>query len=80
MVLKILTAIAFHIVRRGSGIFKLLFVVDDFIRVFTMTILFIILFTWLHLHQVIIFMGAMLGLAIDMHDFISDHEIAKFFD
>ena len=78
--LKVFARIGVHIFRRGRGIFKILFVIDDFIRVFTMTFLFIILLTWLNLPTFIIFLGSMLGLVIDMHDFISDHELAKFFD
>ena len=79
-ILKLIAKMAYHIVRRGHGIFKILFVIDDFIRVFTMTILFIILCNWLNLSVWIMLPAAFLGLAIDVHDFISDNELAKFFD
>ena len=79
MIAQIVSAIAQHLVRRGKGIFKILFFIDDFIRVFTMTILFIILCTWLNLPRFLLFLGGMLGLVIDIQDFIEDNEIAKFF-
>jgi hypothetical protein len=44
-----------------------------------MTILFIIGLTALKMPQFIIFIGAMLGLVIDIQDFIEDNELAKFF-
>jgi hypothetical protein len=80
MILKLLAAIAQFIFRRGTGLFKFLFVIDDFIRVFTMTFLFMILFTWLRAHYIVVTAFALLGLVIDLHDFISDNELAKFFD
>lgn len=61
--------------RRGSGLFKLLFVIDDFFRVFTMTILIPIFFTWLNLPQLLVTLGVILGLVIDIHDFISQYGI-----
>ena len=78
-ILQLIVAIVNHIVRRGQGIFKILFVIDDFIRVFTMTILIIIFFTWLRFPQFLVFLGAMLGLIIDIQDFLEDNELAKFF-
>ena len=80
MISQLIGAIASTIVRRGSGLFKILFVIDDFIRIFTMTILFIIGLTALKMPQFLIFIGAMLGLVIDIQDFIEDNELAKFFD
>jgi hypothetical protein len=80
MILKLIIAIVHFITRRGHGLFKALFVIDDFIRVFTMTILFIIMSSWLRFPTVIMFLLAMLGLVIDIQDFIEDNEFAKFFD
>ncbi len=80
MITEFIIAVLKFITRRGHGLFKLLFVIDDFIRVFTMTILFIILSSWLHLPTAIMFLLAMLGLVIDIQDFIEDNEFAKFFD
>jgi hypothetical protein len=80
MILELIKAIIVAITSRGTGLFKILFVIDDFIRVFTMTILFIILASWLHFPTIIMFLLAMLGLVIDIQDFIEDNEFAKFFD
>jgi hypothetical protein len=79
-ILQVIGAIASYLVRRGSGIFKILFFIDDFIRVFTMAILFIILLTWLKFPQFLIILGGLLGLVIDIQDFIEDNELAKFFN
>ena len=66
-----------HLFRRGSSIFKLLFIIDDFFRVFTMTILIPLLISWLKLGPVFIVLGTLLGLAIDIHDFIEEMGVAK---
>jgi hypothetical protein len=80
VILNLILTIGSYIIRRGSGIFKFLFMIDDFFRVFTMTILFTIFFTWLGLGRILITLGALLGLIIDVQDFIAENEIAKFFD
>ncbi len=79
-VLQFFLALIQHLIRRGKGIFKILFFIDDFIRVFTITILLIIFFTWLRFPHFIVVLGALLGLVIDIQDFIEDNELAKFFD
>ena len=56
--------------KRGKGIFKALFVIDDLFRIFTMTILFPILFSWLGLGNTGIILGVILGLIIDIQDFM----------
>lgn len=80
MIIELIKAIVTAITSRGTGIFKILFVIDDFLRVFTMTILFIIVSNWLKFPTVIMFLLAILGLVIDIQDFIEDNEFAKFFD
>ncbi len=66
-----------HIFRRGSGFFKLLFVIDDFFRVFTMTLLIPIFFRWLNFSNTLVTAGVILGLVIDIHDFISEYGVGK---
>ncbi|MFH2019905.1 MAG: hypothetical protein ABIJ34_00675 [archaeon] len=40
LLFKLLLAVYKHVIRRGKGIFKLLFVIDDLIRLVTMTLVF----------------------------------------
>ena len=63
--------------KRGRGIFKFLFVIDDFFRLFTMTILIPIFFTWLGFGKIIVNLGIILGIVIDVHDFMADAGFAK---
>lgn len=67
-----------HLMRRGKGIFRFLFWIDDFIRLLAMTLFFILLSKMLNLGSVLtaIFVG--LGAIIDVHDFLSDNSIGKF--
>ena len=65
---------------RGRGIFKFLFVIDDFFRLFTMTILIPIFFHWVGFGKFIINLGVILGIIIDVHDFMSDAGFAKLQD
>lgn len=71
---------AYHIIRRGRGIFKILFVIDDFIRLFAMTLLIPIFFTALGGGPFIRTLGVILGAIIDIQDFVADAGIAKFKD
>ena len=66
-----------QIFRRGRGIFKILFIIDDFFRYFTMTILIPIFFSWLGFGQFLMSLGAILGLVIDIHDYMSEAKIVK---
>jgi len=59
-----------HIFHRGKGIFKFLFVIDDFFRLFTMTILIPVLFKFFNFGDLLISLGAILGIIIDIHDFL----------
>ncbi len=74
---RILANVAAHLFRRGRGIFKFLFFIDDFIRLFTMTILTPMFFSWLGFQGYIITLATVLGIVIDLHDIISDYGIGK---
>ena len=76
-ILKIFFRMFKHLFRRGRGIFKFLFAIDDFFRIFTMTIIIPIFFNWLNFSVMFIVLGAVLGLIIDVHDFISQMGVAK---
>ena len=69
---KTITRMVTHVFRRGKGLFKILFAIDDFIRLFTMTILLPIFFTWLNLGPTGRVIGVILGMIIDVHDFITE--------
>lgn len=66
-----------HLIRRGKGVFKILFIIDDFFRLFTMTILFSVLFNWLNVNTYILVLAVILGVIIDVHDFLSDMKIVR---
>ncbi|MBN2367466.1 hypothetical protein JXC34_00480 [Candidatus Woesearchaeota archaeon] len=76
-ILSVIGNMAIHLVRRGKGIFKILFFVDDFFRLFTMTILIPIFFNWLGFGNFLVQLGLVLGIIIDVHDFISEFGIGK---
>ena len=78
MVFKILGKMIGHLFRRGHGIFKILFVVDDFFRLFTMTLLIPLFFNWIGFGDILITLGLFLGLVIDVHDFMSEAGMVKF--
>ncbi len=65
------------IFRRGTGIFKLLFAVDDFIRLFTMTLLFFLGLKLLGAGSTIVLLGVALGIVIDVHDIFDDLKSGK---
>jgi hypothetical protein len=69
-IFKVLFSMFKHIFRRGRGIFKFLFVIDDFFRLFTMTILIPVLFNFLNFGSLLVSLGAALGIIIDVHDFL----------
>ena len=58
------------IFRRGTGVFKLLFAVDDSIRLFTMTLLFWLGLSLLGAGRTVIMAGVILGMIIDAHDLV----------
>lgn len=77
IIIKIFQVIGKMIValfKRGRGLFKFLFVIDDFFRLFTMTFLFPIFFSWLKLGKIGVILGVILGLVIDIHDFMISPE------
>ena len=63
--------------RRGTGIFKLLFAVDDLVRLFAMTMLFFLCLKLLQASDAILLAGVALGLVIDIHDIIDDLKTGK---
>ena len=54
-----------HITRRGQGLFKLLFTIDDFFRLFAMTLLIPIFFSAIGLNDTFRVLGVILGLVIE---------------
>ncbi|MBT3464455.1 hypothetical protein HN789_06670 [archaeon] len=70
-IFRVLGKMVVALFKRGKGLFKFLFVVDDFFRLFTMTFLFPVFFTWIGLGKIFISLGVILGLVIDIHDFIT---------
>lgn len=79
-IIELFANLIFILFRRGTGFFKFLFVIDDFFRLFTMTILIPIFFRWLHFGDTLVTLGVILGIVIDIHDFISEYGIAKIED
>ncbi|MFH0876078.1 MAG: hypothetical protein V1859_09140 [archaeon] len=77
IILKIMIKIVATMFRRGVGLFKFLFVIDDTLRIFTMTLLFPILFSWLGFGRIPVIAGTILGLIIDVHDLMEDYGIGK---
>jgi hypothetical protein len=70
--IRLLTNLAIHLFRRGRGLFKFLFVIDDFIRVFAIVILLPMLISWLGLGKFYLIIGIILGIIIDIHDFVTE--------
>ena len=77
-ILQIFGRMLGHILRRGKGIFKALFVIDSFFRVFTMTIIIPLFFSLMRFNIIIVYLGLLLGIIIDVHDFIADAGFAEF--
>ena len=76
--IRLIFSIIERIFRRGRGIFKFLFVIDDFFRIFTMTILIPIFFSLFSSNSVLTILGVLLGLVIDIQDFITEFGVGKF--
>ena len=70
--IKLLANLSVFLFRRGHGLFKFLFVIDDFIRVFAIAILLPILMNWLGLSKVFLIIGFIIGIIIDMQDFVTE--------
>lgn len=70
--IKLLANLSVFIFRRGQGLFKFLFVIDDFIRVFAIAILLPMLMSWLGLSKAFQIAGFILGIIIDMQDFVTE--------
>lgn len=65
------------IFRRGTGIVKFVFAVDDLIRLFAMTLILFLALTILGLSKPAIMAGAIIGLIIDVQDIIDDIQSGK---
>ncbi|MBN1503036.1 hypothetical protein JW930_05820 [Candidatus Woesearchaeota archaeon] len=76
-IVKVIVQIITHLLKRGRGILKILFFIDDFFRLFTMTILIPLFFSWLKFGSTLVTLGVILGLVIDVHDFVSEAGIIK---
>ncbi len=74
MLFRVLANMITALFKRGRGIFKFLFVIDDLFRIFTMTLLIPILFDWIGLNDTFIALGVILGLVIDIHDFVTSSQ------
>ncbi|NTV23043.1 MAG: hypothetical protein HGA85_01545 [Nanoarchaeota archaeon] len=58
--------------RRGVGIFRLLFTIDDFFRMMTLTILLPVFANWLGFPNVLVLLALVIGLAMDVYDFAKE--------
>ena len=76
-IFNVLSNMFLHIMKRGKGVFKILFMIDDFFRLFTMTIIIPIFFNWIGFGKIMVNLGVVLGLVIDVHDFVTDMGIGK---
>ncbi len=70
--MQITMGIASLIFRRGSGILKFIFAIDDSIRLFTITLVFFLGLSLLQMSQTVIIAGTVLGFIIDVHDIFDD--------
>ena len=68
--IKVILNMLMQVAKRGKGVFKFLFVIDDFIRLFTMTILIPLFFAKWGFGPFLVNAGLILGLVIDIHDFM----------
>ncbi|MBD3204066.1 hypothetical protein GF327_07245 [Candidatus Woesearchaeota archaeon] len=76
-IIRIISMMISHIFRRGHGVFKILFVIDDFIRLFTMTIIIPYVFSLISSSKLLIYSGILLGMIIDVHDFVTEFSEGK---
>ncbi len=77
MIYLVLLNIGKLIFRRGTGIFKFLFAVDDLIRLFTMTLVFFFLLSAMDASKTVVLIGSLFGLVIDIHDVFDDLKTGK---
>ncbi len=77
VLIKLFSSMISHLFRRGKGLFKFLFVIDDFIRLFTMTIIIPNLLMMINAGRALVISGLLLGLVIDLQDYISEYGVGK---
>ncbi len=75
--MNIIVGIFKLIFRRGTGIFKFLFAIDDLIRLFTMTLILFLGLTLIDAGKTAVMAGVLLGLIIDVHDIVDDIRSGK---
>ncbi|MBI4438851.1 hypothetical protein HY640_02885 [Candidatus Woesearchaeota archaeon] len=63
--------------RRGTGLFKLVFALDDLIRLFTMSLVFFLGLSLLGVGNPLLMAGVIFGLIIDIHDIFDDIQSGK---
>lgn len=62
----------YHFFQRGVGLFRLLFSIDDFFRLITLTILLPVFASWLGLPKWIVILAFAIGVLMDMYDFLKE--------
>lgn len=66
-----------NIIREKNGIRAFVFAIHDLIQIAAMTILIPLFLGWLHIGQPFLSFGVILGIIIDIHDFITEFGSGK---
>lgn len=77
-IIKFKIALLKHLFRRGRGVMRFLLWIDDFIRLFAMTLFFSVVARIFNMNGFFTAILIILGAYIDFHDFMSDNSIGKF--
>ncbi len=75
--MNIIVAIGRLIFRRGTGLFKLLFAIDDLIRLFAITLIMFLSLTILEVSGLFFTAAMILAIVIDVHDVFDDIKEGK---
>lgn len=62
----------YHFFSRGIGLFRVLFIIDDFFRMITLTILLPVLANWLGFPNLIVLLALVIGLSMDIYDYAKE--------
>jgi hypothetical protein len=62
----------YNFFRRGVGLFRLLFVIDDMFRLITLSILLPVFINWLGFHRIFVLIAFAVGLVLDIYDFAKE--------
>jgi hypothetical protein len=57
---------------RGIGLFRVLFIIDDFFRLITLTILLPVLAHWIGLPYLLVLLALVIGLSMDIYDYTKE--------